>query len=131
MAAVTYTVSVWRESTGDWSATADTVEGANTWGASLSEVDRKIREAIAVVLDLPRGAEERMQVVLRARVGDDVDPVVDEARAAREAAARASHLTALAVLRLRSRGVSIRDTARILDITSGRVSQIEKEHAAA
>jgi len=119
------------EPDGTWSATADTVNGANTFGDSLAEVDRRIRESIAVTLDLPRGAEDAMDVALRIRVDDDVDPLVGDARTAREAAARAAELTAGAVRELRLRGLSIRDTARVLGITSGRVTQIEKERASA
>ena len=128
---MTYFVSVWREPDGTWSATADAVNGANTCGDSLAEVDRRIRESIAVTLDLPRSAEDAMDVALRIRVDDEVDPLVDDARAAREAAARAADLTAGAVRKLRERGLSIRDTARMLGITSGRVTQIEKERVTA
>ena len=129
---MTYTVTVQREP-GDygWSASADDVDGAHTDGRSLAEVDRNIREAIAVILELPRGAEADMDIDLRIRVGDDVDPIVDDARAAREAAARAAAQTAIAVRQLRRRGLSVRDTARVLGITSGRVTQLDGADVAA
>lgn len=129
---MTYIVTVQREP-GDfgWFASADDVDGAHTGGKSLAEIDRGIRESIALVLDLPRGAEADLDIDLRIRVGDDVDPIVDDARAAREAAARAAAQTAVAVRQLRRRGLSVRDTARVLGITSGRVTQLEGADVAA
>ena len=125
---MTYSVTVWRES-GDtrWTATADDVDGAVTDGRSLKEVDRNIREAIAVALDLPRGAEDTMDIDLRVKVSQEVDELVTEARAARDAAKRAEALTASAARALRSRGVSVRDTGRIVGLTSGRITQLEKK----
>lgn len=125
----TYRVTVWREPEGGWGASADEIDGAHTDGRSLAEIDRHIREAIALVLDLPRGAEDTMDVALHIRVGDDIDALVDDARRARQAAKRAQALTIDAVQALRKRGVSVRDAARVLGITSGRVSQLEKSQA--
>jgi predicted RNase H-like HicB family nuclease len=129
--AVNYTVTVWRESEGGWSASAQGVDGAFTTSDSLAEVERNIRESIAVTLDLPRGAEAEMGIELHVRVDDAIDQLVSETVAARTAAKRAQVLTSDAVHRLRSRNVSVRDIAKILDITAGRVAQIDKGRAAA
>jgi len=123
---MTYTVTVWREPDGGWSASADDVDGAFTDGRSLAEVDRNIRESIAVALDLPRGAEERMDIDMDVQVGSDVDDLVRETQEARRAAERAAELTSTAVEALRRVGLSVRDVARILGITSGRVTQLDK-----
>lgn len=57
-----YDVAVWREPGGDWSAQAIHVEGAFTAGRSLAEVERNIKESIALSLNLPRRAEETMEI---------------------------------------------------------------------
>lgn len=122
-----YTVTVWREPEGGWSASADGLDGAFTAGRSLAEVDRNIRESIAVTLDLPRGAEDGMDIDLRVRFGDDpIDDLVADTIKARQAAERAAVLTETAVEALRRRGVSVRDAAKVLGITSGRVTQLDK-----
>jgi predicted RNase H-like HicB family nuclease len=131
MATVIYSVSVWREPEGTWSASADDIDGAFTDGDSLSEIDRNIRESIAVTLDLPRGAEATMTVELHVRVSDDADELVSTAVRAREAAARSPELTAAAVRSLRDKGLSTRDIARLLGITHGRVGQLSAQKSAA
>lgn len=72
-----------------------------------------------------------MGIELHVRVDDAIDQLVSETVAARTAAKRAQVLTSDAVHRLRSRNVSVRDIAKILDITAGRVAQIDKGRAAA
>lgn len=129
---MTYTVTVWREAKGGWSAQANLDQGtAFTAADSLAALDRNIRESIAGLLDLPRGAEAGMDIDLRVRVDTDVDGLVAEAVRAREAAARAVELTTSAVHELRGRGLSVRDTARLLGITSGRVAQLNDRKVAA
>lgn len=130
MTTTSYRVRVWREPGGTWSAQARDVEGAFTAGDSLAAIRRNIRESIAVSLDLPRGAEDTMDVELSVEV-DDLDEAIAETRAARAAAKRAPELTARTVLALRDRGMSVRDVAALLDITPGRVTQIEQQTAAA
>lgn len=126
-----YSATVWREPGGGWSARADDVDGAFTAGGSLSEIESNIRESIAVTLDLPRGAEDSMVVELRIRIDEATDGLVTETVEARRAASRASALTADAVQLLRGKGLSVRDVARMLDVTPGRVAQIDKGRAAA
>jgi hypothetical protein len=124
---VTYVVSVWREPEGSWSASADEVDGAFTAGDSLAEIDRNIRESIAVSLDLPRGAEATMGIDLRVRIDADTDAIISDVVTTRRAAARSPEVTAAAVRTLRSQGLSVRDVARVLGITSGRVTQLDSK----
>jgi predicted RNase H-like HicB family nuclease len=126
-----YLVRVWRESNGGWSAAASEVQGAFTAGDSLVEVERHARESIAAMLDLPRGAETDMALTLEVSVDDGgpVDELVAAARAAREAAARAAQATEAAVAELRQRGISVRDVSRLVGVTAGRVSQLDKNAA--
>lgn len=128
---MTYTVSVWREPEGGWSASAEGLDGAFTAGDSLAEVDRNIRESIAVTLDLPRGAEAAMDIDLRVRFDQTIDQLVADTLQARQAAARSVELTANAVHVLRRRGLSIRDVATVLGITPGRVGQLDSGRASA
>jgi predicted RNase H-like HicB family nuclease len=131
MASVNYTATVWREPEGGWSASADGIDGAFTAGDSLAEIDRNIRESIAVTLDLRRGAEDTMTVELNVRIDADADGLVSETVEARQAAARASELTAKAVRTLRRKGLSVRDVAKVLGVTPGRVTQLDKDKFAA
>lgn len=127
-----YVVQVWREDQGGWSAAAPEVNGAFTAGDSLAEIERNARESIAVALDLPRGAESDMTVTLEISVdhGGPADELIASARATRAAAARAAHATEIAVYELRQRGISTRDVSRLVGITAGRVSQLDKNVAA-
>jgi predicted RNase H-like HicB family nuclease len=71
MASVNYTATAWREPEGGWSASADDIDGAFTAGDSLAEIDRNIRESIAVALDLRRSAEDNMTMELNVRIDAD------------------------------------------------------------
>jgi predicted RNase H-like HicB family nuclease len=126
-----YTVRVWRESDGGWSAAASEVDGAFTAGDSLVEVERHARESIAAMLDLPRSAEADMTVILEVSVdhGGPADQMIAAAHAARQAAAHAAQATAAAVSELRQRGISVRDVSRLVGVTAGRVSQLDKNAA--
>lgn len=125
----TYDVTVWREPTGDWSARADGADGALTAGSSLSEVERNIRESIAISLDLPRSAEASMEIRLTVSVDSHIDALVGEARAARDVAARAPELSARAIRELRQRGLSVRDVAHVLGLSAQRVHQLSQRVA--
>jgi predicted RNase H-like HicB family nuclease len=55
----TYPVVVTRE--GDaWLADVPDLPGAHTWAKNLPGLDRSVREVIALVEDLPEGAETRL-----------------------------------------------------------------------
>lgn len=129
----TYPVRVWREPTGDWSAEAVGVSGAFTAGRSLAEVERNIRESIAVSLDLPRSAENAMDIRLEVSLPNQ-DQLVADARHARERAqessARASDLTLAAAQALRADGLSVRDIAAVLGISPQRAQQLTQNTAA-
>lgn len=128
-----YIVRVWREPAGDWSAEAVEVEGAFTAGRSLAEIERNIRESIAVSLDLPRSAEDAMEVRLEVSLANRDQLVTDVRRArelAHESSERAIDLTLAAARALREDGLSVRDIATVLGISPQRVQQLI-HHAAA
>lgn len=128
----TFVVTAWHEPEGGWSARADIPEGAAfTSAESLAELDRNIRESIAGGLDLPRRAEAELTLDIQYRLGSpDLTEAVEAAAKARAAAAEAPRLTAIAVRALRHEGMSVRDTARIVGISPGRVAQIDTGSAA-
>lgn len=122
-------VQVWREDDGTWSATALTVDGANTSGRTIAEVERNAREVIGLVLDLPRSAEAAMVIRLHVEVGEeDLDLLVKEARAAYEelnsAKVRARDSVKRAVVGLRKAGVSVRDVERLTGVSASQVSKL-------
>jgi hypothetical protein len=55
----TYRVVVTREGDG-WLADATELAGCRTWATGARDLDRHIREAIAVVLDLPEGVSRTL-----------------------------------------------------------------------
>lgn len=54
-------VVVTREGDG-WMAQAPDLGGCHTWAASVADLDRCIHDAVALVLDLPEGAEESLDL---------------------------------------------------------------------
>lgn len=56
-----YAVDVARER-GEWLATVLTLEGVSTWASTVSDLDRNVREAIALAEYLPDGAEDALTI---------------------------------------------------------------------
>jgi hypothetical protein len=94
----------------------------------LDQADRMIRDAIALVLDVPHDSfEVDIVPVLRN------EKLMELAHDAAEKRARFTKLeeelgavTVEAVRRLREQGLPVRDVARLIGLTPGRVSQIER-----
>ena len=113
-----------RDESGAWIATVPRVRGCHTYGRSLVEAKRRIREALGLWIDsgdialdfdvhLPREALE----------------AISESRRARERAqserARAASDTQSAALELVDRvGLGVRDAADLLGLSHQRVQQI-------
>ena len=70
MIKTTYRVVVTREDTA-WLASGPEVQGAHTWARSLPGLERYVREAIALALDLPAGAEKTIQLDLEFATRED------------------------------------------------------------
>jgi hypothetical protein len=126
----TYHVVVTREGDG-WLAVIPELPGAHTDARSLRSLDGYVREVVALVEDLPDGAESQLVLDYEFHTGDEeVDALVAEARYARHQAEaeqrRASELTMRALTRLVERRPSLsrRDTAALLDISHQRVQQL-------
>lgn len=121
-----YSVTITRE--GDnWLTDVEGVPGAHTFGRSLESLLRSVREVVILMDDLPDDAE----VALRCRY-DVADGLVKAAaelgELRRQLAAQAAALVERTGMarNLVAHHVSMRDTAALLDITPGRVSQLAK-----
>jgi hypothetical protein len=108
---MTYTVRVAREGT-SWLAEVDDVPGAHTYARSLRTLDGRVREVVALVEDLPAGAEDALLLEW------DYSAVVPDAGA--PGAARAQDL----VTRLVAQGWSKQDIATVLRLTPRRVARL-------
>ena len=124
----TYTVEVTRED-GYWLADVPSVEGCHTFARNLTALERNTREAIALCLDLPQGAEQGLGLDWVITTGDsEVDKVAADLRRRRRAleqeASQLASDTALAAQGLKAAHWSVRDAAGLLGITPGRISQL-------
>lgn len=124
-----YRVVVTREDDA-WLADVPDLPGAHTWGRSLAALHRSVREVIALVEDLPEGAEDDLDVVFDYQLGEpDVGERAAALRKLRERIERDERKlaegTAAAVEELTRAGYSVRDVAALLSISPQRVSQIQ------
>ncbi len=114
---------------GDWLARVPDIKGCHSYGRSLSEAEKNIREAIGLFDDsgdfevqaehrLPRAARSAVSACQRARSVADL--AKDNATQATGEAARA----------LSGIGLGVRDIGELLGISHQRVAQILSEDAA-
>ncbi len=119
-----YTATISRED-GSWLADIEELPGAHTFARSLARLTTSIREVVILMADLPDDAE--IDIDFHFITDDDAVAAAEDLRRQRVALAQAeSDLVAetgrlAAVL---SRNYSVRDTAVMLGITAGRVSQL-------
>jgi predicted RNase H-like HicB family nuclease len=124
MAEMSYTVEVTREKDA-WLADVPAVAGAHTFAHSLEGLAKSVREVIILMDDLPDDAE--IDLDLRFDVNDESVTEAQHLRQTREDIGRreaelisdTAHLAARLV-----RTYSLRDTAAMLGVTPGRVSQL-------
>jgi predicted RNase H-like HicB family nuclease len=125
-----YTVRYERDESGWWVAQVREVPEALTQGRTLAETRRRIREALAVVLDDDRAAEEA-PLIDEVKLPSGVRRALTRARAARRRleadAVQAQETTEFAVRELtRSLGLSVRDAGELLGISHQRVQQLAR-----
>jgi hypothetical protein len=125
----TYQVHVTRE--GDqWLADVPELEGTQTYAASLTSLERYVREIIVLGADLPDEAIGELDLSWSYDVSD---PLIDQANRLR--AVRADLVAKGQVLERETRelaiqltrGYSVRDTGPLLGISHQRVSQLTPE----
>lgn len=115
----------------NWTVIAPDVHPAHSWGPSLKSATEHVKEAIALVLDMPPGSEESIELNPEYRIDGMETAQSDVFRRAREArqALRSAQDEADETLRRaidqgRSHGISIRDIATMTDVSYQRVAQI-------
>lgn len=117
----TYTVRAKRWS-GGWELH---IEGVGvTQVRSLARADRQVRDYLETLLDIDAGAAEVVVVPELGGLEDRVRAARERTRAA-EAAQRAAAQEAREIARqLRAKGLSVTDTAAVLGVSRGRISQL-------
>jgi predicted RNase H-like HicB family nuclease len=124
---MSYHVVVTRDGDG-WMADVPALPGTHTWAKTLRALDRNIREVIGMVEDLPRSAEAGLELDIDYRTGDPgIDARSSHLRARRQelerdAAEVASHTRELS--EQLSGQLPVSDTAILLGVTKGRVTQL-------
>ena len=114
---------------GNWLARAADIKGCHSYGRSLSEAEKNIREAIRLFEDSPVfevEAEYRLPRVARSAVS-----ACQRARAVADLARdNATQATGEAARALSGIGLGVRDIGELLGISHQRVAQILSEDAA-
>ncbi|RUR03012.1 helix-turn-helix domain-containing protein [Labedella endophytica] len=132
MAAMSYSVKVTREH-GQWIADVVDLDGAHTYAGNLPSLDAAVREVIALVENLPDGTEPALELDWDYSGASDAvrtAAAVGALRAEADVHARAlAERTREQIVLLAAERHSVRDIARLLGISPGRVSQLQSSSA--
>jgi predicted RNase H-like HicB family nuclease len=127
VAPVTYRVHVTRED-GQWLADVPELEGTHTYAASLTALDRRVREAIVLGADLPDEAVADLELFYSYDLADQLIVEANQLRAERQELTRRElqlqQATERLAILLTKRGYSARDAGPLLGISHQRISQI-------
>ena len=120
-----YRVVLERDESGAWIATVPAVAGCHSYGRSLVEAKRRVREALALWVDDADTAELTDDV----RISRDVAATVRRSRSARERLASARDAAGTATSDAAHRlvdelGLGVRDAAYLLGLSHQRVQQL-------
>jgi predicted RNase H-like HicB family nuclease len=117
-----------------WNVTVPAVRGCHTWGRSLAEARRRVREALACALiELPEAEADRVareaELVERIQLPERTKKVLGACRAKRIRLNKAqAELVAesrrAAIALTRDAGVSLRDAGELLGLSQERVRQL-------
>lgn len=125
-----YRITIEMGDNGWWTVDVPDVPGAHTEAQTLARARHNAREVIALMLDLPRGAEETIELEERIVLPEEVEGVVEwvrrvraEAEAAAEVARQATE-DALAAMEKYLPELGIRDRAELLGLSFQRVAQL-------
>lgn len=126
----TYRITIEPDEDGWWTVSADDVPGAHSHGQTLAATRRNIKEAIAMMENLPPGAEDTMTLserIVLPPASDEARAMAWSARADYEAvAARLRDATnqALEVFEKEFPDLGLRDLADLLGLSYQRVAQL-------
>ena len=114
-----------RDESGAWIARVPSVRGCHTYGRTLDQARRRLREALALWVDKPDTAEIVEDVRLPPNVKAAVRASRADRRRAEEQRVEASASTARAArVLVDDLGVGFRDAAELLGISHQRVQQL-------
>lgn len=125
----TYYVVVTHEN-GAWLADVPTLAGAHTFARNIPSLQKAVREVIALVEDLPEGAEGDLNVDFEYRIGiPEVEAETRQLRADRERIRReeedlAQRTVAAAKTLVDQYRFSVRDAAALTGVSKQRISQL-------
>jgi predicted RNase H-like HicB family nuclease len=126
----TYHVDYERDESGHWIATVRGVAGCHTYGRSIEETRRRVREALATAVDDAETAALADHVKLPKAIERDLARARRLRRAVEERQAEAGAAARKAVRALLSdMGVSVRDAGALLGVSGQRVHELAKEEA--
>jgi predicted RNase H-like HicB family nuclease len=122
---MSYRVVIERDETGEWLARVPSVPGCHTYGRTLEQARRRIREALELWVADARHADLRFEI----RLPTAIKKELDRARTTRDRSARAQQEASDALSRAardltQKVGLSLRDAAELLDISHQRVQQL-------
>jgi predicted RNase H-like HicB family nuclease len=127
---MTYRIDIEMGDNGWWTVDVPSVPGAHTEGQTLARARRNAREVIALMLNLPDGAEESLELEEHLSLPEEVQAVVESARCARRAAEKAAEVAqqatqdALAAIERHLPDLGLRDRADLLGLSYQRVAQL-------
>ena len=118
----------------NWTVVAPDVHPAHSWGPNLSSAAEHIKEAIALVLDLPEGSERLIELDADYRIDGMKSNEVSVFRRAcdarqnlREAQEQADMTLREAIDYGRKLGLSTRDIATMTGVSHQRIAQISAD----
>lgn len=132
----TYRVVITHEN-GAWLADVPDLAGAHTFARNIPSLQKAVRELIALVEDLPGGAEDGLDVEYEYRIGiPEVEAETRQLRADRERIRReendlARRTDAAAKTLVERYKFSVRDAAALTGVSKQRISQLAPSKDAA
>ena len=109
---------------GAWNVRIVGLDGCQTYGRSFRQAQHRIREALALWLDIDAAEDLQVEDRLPSSLSKVADSVLKARREAEQAGAKAQSETAGAVRRLTDLGLSRRDAAEVLGLSHQRVQQL-------
>lgn len=120
-----YHVDYDRDESGHWIATVRGVTGCHTYGRTIEEARRRVREALATAVDNADSAALVDNVKLPKPIEREVKRARSLRRDAEERSARAGEAARkTARVLLKKMGLSVRDAGTILGMSGQRVQQL-------